>query len=72
MRPPSKFECLDCATVDGCDMHRVFKCESCERPTHWRDGGDDERPNDCSDCWLAYFAPRRDIAVALASYLEAI
>lgn len=69
---PARFKCVDCATSDGCDEHRVFKCDSCSQPTWYGDGGDDDRPYDCSTCWLAWFEPRSQIAAALAGYLEMI
>lgn len=47
------FLCDSCRTVDGCSKHYVFKCGSCARPTWWRDGGADEHPGDCADCWNA-------------------
>lgn len=49
----ASFKCGRCRTTAGCERHRTFKCQECKRPTHWDDGGADERPNDCSDCWLA-------------------
>ena len=67
---PAQFKCAGCMTVMGCQDHRVFRCGSCFQPTWYCDGGGDDRANDCSSCWLAWFAPRLVIAAALASYLE--
>lgn len=63
------FRCNSCETVSGCEKHSVFKCGTCGRATYWKDGAADDRPGDCSDCWLTWFQPRQDIAVGLFSLL---
>jgi hypothetical protein len=67
-----KFRCNDCRTTAGCERHAVFMCETCGLPTHWSDGANDDRPNDCSRCWLAWWIPREQLARALAELLETI
>lgn len=47
------FWCATCQTVNGCGEHCVFKCATCGRATWWRDGGADDHPEDCSECWNA-------------------
>jgi len=67
---PCEFHCDSCRTPEGCEEHRIFMCASCGEATRWSDGGDDDRPNDCSDCWHAWFAPREQLAAGIASYLS--
>lgn len=45
--------CSACDTSDGCEQHRMFTCAKCGKRVSWNDGGDDEAPDACSDCWLA-------------------
>jgi hypothetical protein len=46
--------CAACSTVDGCEKHQLFTCSSCGKLAPWLDGGADERPMDCSECWCRY------------------
>jgi hypothetical protein len=46
--------CAACSTADGCKKHWLFTCSSCGKLTSWLDGGADERPTDCSECWCRY------------------
>lgn len=68
----ARFKCDSCRTSDGCEEHYVFKCETCGKATHWSDGGDDDRPMDCSECWSKWYMPRVLLAVGLFSFLDDI
>jgi len=71
-RRTAEFRCERCQTVNGCEEHRVFRCGACGRPTWWSDGAADDCPDDCSECWHAWYLPRQQIAQALAELLEMI
>ena len=71
-RAKAMFKCSECRTTDGCEDHYVFACQTCGQPTRWSDGGDDERPNECSNCWYAWWAPRAQLVTGLANAIEAI
>ena len=70
LRQLPKFRCKDCETTAGCDKHELFRCVTCGKPTPWSDGGADDRPGDCSDCWLAWWTPRAELAAGIAALLE--
>lgn len=37
--------------------------------TYWSDGGADERPNDCSNCWAIWFDAMQSVATVLFGVL---
>jgi hypothetical protein len=57
--------CQRCSTPMGCAKHGLFRCKSCGKLTRWSDGADDDRPNDCSDCWQRWWSAMEIIAVGL-------
>ena len=48
--------CEGCLTPEGCPEHRLFTCASCGKLTSWSDASDDERSDDCSECWSKWLA----------------
>lgn len=66
----AQFACDDCATVEGCEEHQVFRCGTCCRATFWADGAADDRPDDCAKCWQAWHEPRAILAQGLARLLD--
>lgn len=65
-----RFRCEECRTVDGCERHQIFRCQTCSRPAHWADGAADDRPGDCADCWHAWWEPMSLVAQGLAQLLD--
>ena len=51
-------DCARCKTTSGCVDHKRFTCGTCGGLTHWDDGAADDRPGDCSDCWLRWYGQR--------------
>lgn len=49
-------KCEGCSTPEGCPEHRLFTCASCGKLAPWSDATDDERGNDCSECWAKWLA----------------
>lgn len=46
-----------------CDVeNELWECDSCHRKFCYRDGGADDLPNYCDDCWYLAHLPRRDKA----------
>jgi hypothetical protein len=40
-----------CPSGDCCNYDEVFQCSSCDRFVPWCQGGDDEYPDLCDNCW---------------------
>ncbi len=47
-------ECMACSTADGCEKHQRFTCASCGKRVPWSDGGADDRPMECAECWCKW------------------
>jgi hypothetical protein len=43
------------ATADGCETRQRFTCALCGKLVPWSDGGADDRPMDCSECWCKWW-----------------
>jgi len=67
--------CEVCSTPEGCPEHRLFTCASCGKLVPWSDAADDERTDDCSECWMKWLAGQRSfpgVAPSDTELLEAI
>lgn len=52
--------CPVCVTEGCCKAHQPFICASCGKLTSYIDGAADDRPMDCSTCWVNFRGSTKD------------